>query len=69
MTNEMTDLLPCPCCESKTIQEPGCYEICPNCGWEDDPVQSKNSNFSGGANKLSLFEARKLFAQKIQSNG
>ncbi|GKW13744.1 hypothetical protein PEC301899_40260 [Pectobacterium carotovorum subsp. carotovorum] len=31
-----------------------------NCGWEDDPFQSKNPDRSG-ANKMSLNEAKKAF--------
>jgi hypothetical protein len=41
-----------------TIGEPGGYEICDVCFWEDDPVQSKNIDLSGGANDVSLKEAR-----------
>jgi hypothetical protein len=51
----------CPCCEYRTISKSGGYEICIICGWEDDPVQSDNPNFSGGANKISLNEAKKAY--------
>jgi hypothetical protein len=51
-------LLPCPCCGSAVIREPGAHEICPVCGWEDDPVQSADPSFAGGANVPSLDEAR-----------
>ncbi|QHC36517.1 CPCC family cysteine-rich protein [Komagataeibacter xylinus] len=54
----MTGLLPCPCCEALTISEYGDYEICMICNWEDDPVQSADPDFSGGANILSLNQAR-----------
>jgi len=49
----------CPCCGSKVVTTPGEYEICDVCGWEDDPVQSADPNYAGGANKLSLNQARK----------
>lgn len=52
---------PCPCCGNKTIDELGCYEICPVCGWEDDPVQSADPDFSGGANSSNLNEAKRAF--------
>lgn len=55
---------PCPCCANKTIDEPGCYEICPVCGWEDDPVQSADPDFSGGANSPSLNEAKRAFNEQ-----
>jgi hypothetical protein len=54
----------CPCCGNKTIDEPGCYEICPVCGLEDDPVQSADPDFSGGANSPSLNEAKRAFNEQ-----
>jgi Cysteine-rich CPCC len=52
----------CPCCGYLTITEPGGYEICPVCFWEDDPVQAGDPLYGGGANKESLSEARTHFA-------
>lgn len=53
----------CPCCGNMTLDEepPGTYEICPICGWEDDEVQFNNPDYKGGANILSLNEAKKQF--------
>ncbi|MBP5674537.1 MAG: hypothetical protein K5787_08795 [Lentisphaeria bacterium] len=48
----------CPCCGRKRIEHLGDYEICDVCGWEDDPTQSKDPDFEGGANELSLKQAR-----------
>jgi hypothetical protein len=56
--------LPCPCCSNLTIYEPGSYEICEICEWEDDPVQSDDPSYAGGANKISLDEARRAWAKK-----
>ncbi|WP_429318298.1 CPCC family cysteine-rich protein [Paraburkholderia sp. GAS448] len=56
--------LPCPCCNSLTLTEHGGYEICDVCGWEDDPVQSNDPTFAGGANQNSLNEARILWQIK-----
>ncbi|NKJ48094.1 hypothetical protein CIC12_15365 [Burkholderia sp. SG-MS1] len=56
---EKESRLPCPCCKSLTIGVRDDYEICPVCGWEDDPVQSSDPTFAGGANQNSLNEARK----------
>jgi hypothetical protein len=52
----------CPCCgyytlESKTHN----YEICPVCYWEDDPHQYKDPEFHGGANHMSLNDARENY--------
>ena len=51
--------LACPVCNEYFFD--GKYDICPVCGWENDPVQYQDPDFEGGANKLSLNEARKRF--------
>lgn len=54
---------PCACCGFLTIsdKEPGTFEICPVCFWEDDNVQLNNIDYEGGANEESLREARQNF--------
>lgn len=54
----------CPCCGYLTLGEepPGTFEICPVCGWEDDEVQFRDSAYEGGANSVSLDQARQNFA-------
>lgn len=54
----------CPCCQFWTIFDdcpPGTYQICPVCGWEDDNVQYHDPYFRGGANEVSLNDARKNY--------
>lgn len=52
----------CPCCQQATLEEPaGSYEICPVCGWEDDPVQAEDPDYAGGANHESLRQAREMY--------
>lgn len=41
----------------------GEHDICTNCNWEDDPFQSRNPDRKGGANKMSLNEAREAYQQ------
>lgn len=55
---------PCPCCSYLTFDEKPCgtFEICPVCYWEDDNTQINNLDYDGGANGISLNEARKNFA-------
>lgn len=55
----------CPCCRFKTLPErpPGTFYICPVCGWEDDDVQFRDPNNAGGANRVSLAEARRNYVQ------
>lgn len=55
----MTKLNPCRCCGNLTIEEYGDFEICAVCGWEDDDIQFCDPDFSGGANELSLNEAKR----------
>lgn len=59
----MTRTYPCRCCGFLTLSDPGGYEICPVCFWEDDPVQNEDSGFTGGANRVALDEARRNFVE------
>ncbi|WP_455425895.1 CPCC family cysteine-rich protein [Dryocola sp. LX212] len=51
----------CLCCEQFEISGEGSFEICPVCGWENDSVQSGDHDYAGGANIMSLNEAREEF--------
>lgn len=53
----------CPCCNCLTFEAlpNGSFEICPVCGWEDDNVQNDDPDYEGGANGISLNQARKNF--------
>ena len=57
-------MYPCPCCENLTLTEPspGSFEICPVCNWEDDDAQFRDPNYVGGANAVSLADARRNYA-------
>lgn len=57
----IADEYPCLCCDEPVFEALGEYDICPNCNWEDDPSQSKNPDRGGGANKMSLNEAKKAY--------
>lgn len=62
----------CPCCSSDSIDEPGNYELCGVCGWEDDPSQEAHPDMTGGSNDMSLEQARQWWAErreKIPANG
>lgn len=56
-------MYPCPCCGylTMTFRDRGSFEICEVCGWEDDNVQFTDPDFTGGANKPSLREARQNY--------
>ena len=49
----------CPVCgkDDEYVTRP--YSICEICGWEREPAQESNPDLSGGANRLSLNEAKK----------
>ena len=51
----------CPVCGKYYFSERGSYEICPVCGWEDDPSQKRYPDMEGGANRESLNEARRKY--------
>jgi rubredoxin len=53
----------CPCCGYYTLasKPPGTFDICPVCYWEDDNIQFMNPEYEGGANEMSLNQARKNY--------
>ncbi len=51
----------CPCCKKHYFQELDFYEVCPVCNWQDDPVQRDDPDFDGGANDMSLNQAREAW--------
>ncbi len=54
----------CPCCGYLTLDKkpPGTFDICPVCFWEDDDYQYYHPDYRGGANEMSLNEAKHNFA-------
>lgn len=55
----------CPCCGHPNLTERGAYEICRQCGWEDDGQDDHDSSIvRGGPNgRLSLDAARSEYEQ------
>ncbi len=58
----------CPVCEKHFFKQDNYFEYCPVCGWQDDAVQRKNPDYSGGANVVSLNEYRKQWLEKDKSD-
>ena len=58
-------MYPCPCCAYLTIADPGGFEICPVCFWEDGGQGAADAEVvRGGPNgNLFLSQARKNFGQ------
>lgn len=57
-------MIKCPVCGRYEFEESGDFDICPVCGWENDPIQLDNPDYGGGANKLSLNEFRNEYEGK-----
>jgi len=55
-----TEPYSCPCCGHLTLSERGGYDVCRECGWEDDGQDGHDSNVvRGGPNgRMSLDDAR-----------
>lgn len=54
----------CPCCRCFTLKEPGSFEICPVCFWEDDGQGDDDADevLAGPNGDLSLTRARANYA-------
>lgn len=63
MVNEKNKKHACPCCGYFTFKyELGnTFQICPVCYWEDDGVQLDDPTYEGGANRVSLYQAKKNY--------
>lgn len=55
----------CPVCGKYEFKEEGSFDICPYCDWEDDWYQEKHPDFWGGANSMSLNQAREAYRKNI----
>lgn len=51
----------CPVCGSYEFPSHDSYDICPECGWEDDWLQEKEPDNDTGANDMSLNEYRAAY--------
>lgn len=53
----------CPVCGKYTFEEWGDFDTCDVCYWENDPVQYTDPDYKGGANHMSLTEARMAYKE------
>ena len=53
----------CPVCGKYEFEGFGSFDVCEVCGWEDDPVQERYPDEEGGANAMSLNQAREAYAR------
>jgi hypothetical protein len=54
----------CACCGEYSLPRGSEFEICPVCGWEDDDIQNDDPQLEGGANDMSLEQAKKAYFEK-----
>lgn len=54
---------PCPCCGFFTLDEKpdNTFQLCPVCLWEDDGIQLHDPDYEGGANTMSLHQAKENY--------
>lgn len=55
---KLNETIKCPCCGKTMVGE---YDVCSVCNWENDPIQLWKPDRKGGANRMSLNEAREAF--------
>lgn len=56
----------CPVCGKYMFEYRNCMDICDVCSWCDDAIQEGSPEYAGGANIMSLNEARKAYREGRQ---
>ena len=59
----MEEKIKCPVCGQYEFEEWNDFDICTNCGWENDGIQTNDPDYRGGANEESLNEAKEIYAR------
>lgn len=62
----MGDEHKCPVCGQYVFEHRNCMDICDVCDWCDDAVQENDPDYRGGANRMSLNEARAAYREGRQ---
>jgi cold shock CspA family protein len=55
----------CPVCGAAVVGQPGDYDICDACSWEDDPSQLDDPSSSGANGAVTLSEARTTWLRSL----
>lgn len=61
---------PFPCCDWLVLTEApsGTFATCDVCGWEDDNIRFRDPAYPGGANRVSLLQARENYRRDGRSD-
>jgi rubredoxin len=62
------DSMKCPVCGKYDFARKDDFDVCDVCGWENDESQLEDPDYAGGANEMSLNEAREAYERKRKSN-
>ncbi|MBR1552882.1 MAG: hypothetical protein IJ631_02570 [Schwartzia sp.] len=60
----MEGKIKCPVCGEYAFEEEDDFDVCDICYWENDGYQMAHPDYNGGANKMSLNEARAAWKAK-----
>lgn len=55
-----TETNKCPICGQTELRE---FDICDVCGWENDLIQYNQPDYKGGANQMSVNQAKTTYQQ------
>lgn len=61
----MAEKILCPCCGKHYFEYDGDFTYCNECGWQNDDLQNGKPDFWGGANDMSLNQARKAYKKGL----
>ena len=61
----MAEKYKCACCSQYTLEDEDFSNICPVCKWEDDRLQNDDPDYAGGANEMSLNEAKAAYKKGL----
>ncbi|RST00436.1 hypothetical protein EF910_31510 [Streptomyces sp. WAC07149] len=64
---EPGEVFDCPCCFQPTLESSACFEICGECGWEDDGQDDAEADrvWGGPNGSQSLTDARREYRKWV----